>query len=106
MILYNVKWIYRKWGIRACTFGSFQIFSDDGSNKIRVNHENIHKAQYKEVGFFKALWIYWTEYRKLYEKYKDKVTANMLIRFEQEAYSNAKNLDYLKTREAFAWRKY
>jgi len=28
------------------------------------------------------------------------------IRFEREAYANENNLEYLDTREKFAWRKY
>ncbi|NCB96057.1 MAG: hypothetical protein EOM35_06330 [Negativicutes bacterium] len=77
----------------------------DKVSDTTLNHEKIHTAQMKELlylGFY--LW-YIVEYlllrvknsqRKAYEK----------ISFEQEAYKNEKNLEYLKSRNSFAWLNY
>ena len=37
---------------------------------------------------------------------KDKHRAYFMIPFEQEAYTNDQNLDYLKTRKAYSWRRF
>lgn len=66
-------------------------------DKYLVNHEAIHHAQMREVGPIR-LWIMNGRFKKTYT-YK-------LNPFEQEAYDNMYNLDYLKTRKPFAWKQY
>ena len=104
MIVKVPNWMYRKWRIKGFTLGTFQMFHNY-DDKINVNHENIHLAQFKEVGFWKTLRLYWTEFFQ-WKKIYDVETAFHLISFEREAYANAENLKYLETREKNAWKKY
>ena len=73
-------------------------------DKVTMNHELIHAAQQKEMllaGFYLA---YYTEYFTKAAKYGwDK--AYYEISFEKECYQNENNLNYLKERKPFAWRK-
>ena len=67
------------------------------NNVYLVNHERIHLRQQAELLFIGFTIIYFIElYRKGY----------MGISFEKEAYSNQYNLNYLKERKWFSWRKY
>ena len=68
---------------------------------IDINHEKIHSAQMKDLGFFLFYLIYFIEwiYRICTVGYQK---AYRTISFEQEAYSNQNNLNYLKTRKKFA----
>lgn len=64
-----------------------------------INHEQIHTAQMKELGYiFFYIW-YIIEWFILTFKYKKKAYWN--IRFEKEAYQNEDNLDYLKERKHY-----
>ena len=75
---------------------------DDGT----LNHETIHIHQQKELlvlGFYPLYFFY---YLWAFIKYKDKQKAYLMIPFEQEAYANDQNLDYLKARKWYAWRRY
>lgn len=69
------------------------------------NHEAIHTEQMKEtlyIGFYILYLIFWI-IRLLTPSFK---TAYKDISFEQEAYLNERNLDYLKTRRPYAWISY
>ena len=69
-----------------------------------LNHEAIHTAQMKEMGyiFFYPLYLLEWIYRIIFHN----STAYIGISFEREAYANERNEDYLKTRKHFAqWRK-
>lgn len=75
-------------------------------NKISdrtINHESIHTAQIKEMGYiFFYIWYVVEWLIRLFinsDAYKN-------ISFEREAYINDDNLDYLKTRKRFSWLKY
>ena len=68
-----------------------------------VNHEKIHTAQMKELWYINFYLIYILEWIvKLFVYGKDSYRN---IRFEREAYDNGDNLDYLKTRKKFSWKK-
>ena len=72
-----------------------------------INHESIHIEQMKEMLYiFFYLWyvIEWL-LRSIVSPWTggDPYTD---ILFEQEAYENDDNLDYLKTRKHFSWIKY
>ena len=73
-------------------------------NEKSINHESIHTAQMKElgyVGFYLLYFLEWLVRLVIHPK-----TAYMGISFEKEAYAHEKDLDYLKTRKKFAqWRK-
>lgn len=62
-----------------------------------INHERIHLKQQQElliIPFY--IWYLIAYYRKGYYN----------VSFEKEAYSNEKDLTYLKKRRIFAFRKY
>lgn len=87
------------------------LFAKGPCDSITLNHELIHTAQMKEMGFiFFYIWyvIEWLikilHYRNNFEAYKN-------ISFEREAYSNQYNMHYLikmdpHHRKMFAWIHY
>jgi len=71
--------------------------------KETINHESIHIKQQQELlilPFYIWYFIEWVI--RLFSK----GNAYRNISFEQEAYDNEANPEYLKTRESFAWMKY
>jgi hypothetical protein len=69
-----------------------------------INHENIHWGQQKEmlvIPFYLWYVIEW-----VVNIFKFGKRAYIKLSFEQEAYFNQKNLQYLKTRKFYAWTKY
>jgi len=82
------------------------IVSKEPMDAATLNHETIHIRQQLEllvVGFY---FLYALYYLIGLAKYKDKHRAYFMIPFEQEAYTNDQNLDYLKTRKAYSWRRF
>lgn len=68
-----------------------------------INHESIHTAQMKEMLYiFFYIWYIIEWVIRLFKK----VNAYRNISFEQEAYSNEDNLEYLKDRKHYAWFKH
>ena len=60
----------------------------------------------KEMGYiFFYLW-YCTEYCLIRLFHKKQSGAYHDVSFEEEAYANDNNLDYLKTRKHYSWVKY
>lgn len=91
--------------VYAITIFPFIISKEQMSETV-LNHETIHIHQQKEllvIGFY-LLYLFY--YLVGYVKYKDKQMAYYMIPFEQEAYENDQNLDYLKDRRPYSWRKY
>ena len=73
---------------------------------ILLNHEKIHLRQQAELlVIFFYMW-YVIEYYYWVFKLKDKFLAYKSISFEREAYAMENDLDYLKTRKFWAFRKY
>lgn len=78
------------------------------------NHENVHLAQAYDFGIGFCGWfifyiLYILEWLlkvicALFTIFK--VKAYKSISFEQEAYNNEWNIDYIRTRKRFAWAKY
>lgn len=71
-----------------------------------VRHERIHGRQQKEmllIGFY--LW-YGIEYLLRLAKYRNKEDAYLNVSFEQEAYMNQADGDYLRNRKWYAWTHY
>jgi hypothetical protein len=85
------------------------IFARKGEttlDKRVLNHEAIHTRQMLEllvIGFY--LW-YLVEWSILLIHYRDCFYAYRHIGFEKEAYGNEDNLQYLKQRKRFAFKKY
>ena len=71
-----------------------------------VRHETIHFQQQLELLFVGQWLLYVFYWLKGLIKYKDGAVAYRESPFEREAYENDQNLNYLKNRERFAWRKH
>ena len=68
-----------------------------------LNHESIHTAQMKEMFYiFFYIWYIVEWVIRLFKK----GNAYRNISFEQEAYSNEDNLEYLNDRKHYVWFKY
>lgn len=81
------------------------LFARKGSNidDVTINHESIHTEQMKEMLYiFFYIWYIIEWIIRLFKK----GNAYRNISFEQEAYDNENNLDYLKTRKHYGWFKY
>lgn len=85
-------------GVRALAFWPFIfVASNTIIDDVLINHERIHLRQQIEmliIPFY--VWYLIEFYRRGYWN----------ISFEKEAYSNEKNLTYLKKRRIFAFLKY
>jgi len=85
------------------------IFARKGEtmlNKRVLNHEAIHTRQMLEllvIGFY--LW-YLIEWSILLIRYRNGLKAYRHIGFEKEAYDNEGDLQYLKQRKKYAFKKY
>lgn len=75
-------------------------------NKYTINHESIHTAQMKEMGYiFFYLW-YVIEYICIRLFHKKQMSAYYDVSFEEEAHNNDKNLNYLNERKPYSWFKF
>lgn len=71
-----------------------------------VNHESIHTEQMKEllyIGFYVMYAIY---YLILLFRYGKTLKAYKMIPFEQEAYNNERDIEYLSHRKRYAFLQY
>jgi hypothetical protein len=107
MIVIVFKYLIPK-GFRGFTFFPFVILSDekDKSHGILLNHERIHIRQQLEllIVFFFVWYI--LEFLLGLVKYKNRREAYHNISFEREAYSNEKDLHYLKQRSFWNFLNY
>jgi len=71
------------------------------ANKKTINHESIHFQQALELGVIPFYIWYVLEWAFKLPFYGSR--AYYEISFEREAYSNDKNLKYLKTRKRYNW---
>ena len=93
------------WKNKYIPFGRFKAMAvwpiifvrkDKKITEYTLNHERIHFRQQLELLLIGFYIIYFIEY--IFKGYRT-------ISFEKEAYRNAKNLNYLKTRKIFGqWR--
>ena len=79
---------------------------EDKKNRVLINHEKIHIRQQLEllVIFFYILYI--AEYYYHFFRLKNAHSAYHAISFEREAYSMEHDLNYLKKRKFWAFKKY
>ena len=82
------------------------IFAKGDCDKYVINHEKIHTRQMLELLIIPFYIIYIVEWLLKVIIYKNSFLAYQNISFEREAYTNAKNLEYLKKRKAFSFRYY
>lgn len=78
----------------------------DRGDAVLLNHERIHIRQQLEMLVLPFFIWYGIEYLILLLKYKDRFLAYRNISFEREAYTNEKNLDYLKKRSFWSFFKF
>lgn len=75
-------------------------------DKVLINHEKIHLMQQIELLWIFFFLIYFGEYLINLLKYKNVDKAYREISFEKEAYTNEKNLCYLKERRCWKFLTY
>lgn len=93
--------------ISAITLGPF-VFSRGKLSDKTKRHETIHYQQYLETLFigFILVYIYDFLYAAIIAKKGFSRDSYLAIRFEQEAWSNHHDVDYLKSRSKYAWLNY
>lgn len=104
-----MKMIWNKWipfkGFKAINlFGVCFVREGMAMPPHSINHEKIHTAQMRELGYIGFYILYFVEWlcRLIYAP----MTAYRGISFEREAYDHQYNYDYLKSRKRFAmWRR-
>ncbi len=104
-VIYNNRFLPLKGYAGIALYPFIFIRGDKVSFKV-LNHEKIHCVQQKElylVGFY--TW-YVIEFILRFIQYRDWDQAYRNISFEREAYSNEKNLVYLKHRKKFNFLSY
>lgn len=102
-VIHN-KWIPFK-GFKAINlFGICFVRKPHKMTPHDYNHENIHTAQMRELGYIFFYILYFVEW--LYRVVFHTSTAYRGISFEREAFEHQYDYDYLEHRERFAqWRK-
>lgn len=93
--------------INAITLGPIVLSRGTLSERVK-RHETIHFMQYKELLFigFLLIYVYDYLYSAIIKKKGFSRDAYLSIRFEQEAYDNDHDVDYLENRKEFHWKSY
>ncbi len=95
-------------GYRGITIFPFVFvkYSLDKENLIFLNHERIHLRQQLELLIIPFFIWYFLEFLVRMCQYRNFDLAYRNISFEREAYTNEKNIFYLKQRFFWAFLKY
>lgn len=107
MILIVFKYLTPR-GFRGLTFFPFVFLmnKEDVLDKVFVNHEKIHLRQQLELLVLPFYVWYVMEFLIRWIMTKDKNVAYRNISFEKEAYTNEKDLNYLKSRSFWIFLNY
>jgi hypothetical protein len=107
MILIVFKYLTPR-GFRGLTFFPFVFLmnKEDVLDKVFVNHEKIHLRQQLELLVLPFYVWYVIEFLIRWIITKDKNVAYRNISFEKEAYTNEKDLNYLKSRSFWNFLNY
>jgi hypothetical protein len=107
MILIVFKYLTPR-GFRGLTFFPFVFLmnKEDVLDKVFVNHEKIHLRQQLELLVLLFYVWYVMEFLIRWIITKDKNVAYRNISFEKEAYTNEKDLNYLKSRSFWKFLNY
>lgn len=107
MILIVFKYLTPR-GFRGLTFFPFVFLmnKEDVLDKVFVNHEKIHLRQQLELLVLPFYVWYVMEFLIRWIITKDKNIAYRNISFEKEAYTNEKDLNYLKSRSFWKFLNY
>lgn len=84
-------------------FGILFVRKDAVMSDVDINHEKIHTEQMKELLF--VLFYLWYVIEWFIRLFKEG-NAYMNISFENEAYFNQENLDYINERKRFSFLDY
>lgn len=107
MVLIVNRFLLRK-GFNGITLWPFVVLRKKelrGDTQL-IHHERIHLRQQAEMLLiFFYLW-YGIEFLARWFQYKNKNAAYRNISFEREAYTNEKDLDYLKKRSLWNFIQY
>ena len=89
-------------------FYPFILLKDDkyGKDEVTINHEKIHLRQQLELLIIPFYIWYLLEFFIRYAKSGDFYASYKNISFEQEAYCNEHNFDYLSNRSWWCFTKY
>lgn len=95
-------------GYLGITFFPFVFLKYDvlKSNKYLLNHEKIHLRQQLELLIIPFYFWYVIEFFVRLVVYKNWIKAYKNISFEREAYTNEKDLNYLKSRSFWNFINY
>ena len=107
MIVVTAKHLIPK-GYTGMAIFPFIILRDtaDKNNAMLINHERIHLRQQLELLILPFFLWYFAEYLLRRIRYKEHFAAYRRIGFEEEAYSNEQNPDYLQTRTFWKFLDY
>ncbi len=92
--------------IQGITLFPFIIVRPKKPNKILLNHERIHIRQQLELLIIPFYIWYLAEWLYHYAKCRHGWKAYRRISFEQEAYDNEEDFEYLKNRRLWSFWKY
>lgn len=94
-------------GYKAITIGPFVITKPNTVlDPIDIQHESIHWAQEKEMLIIPFFLWYVIEFFIRLIIYRNWNKAYKNISFEQEAYNNQEDSEYIKNRKHYNWIKY
>ncbi|SEP80244.1 hypothetical protein [Flavobacterium urocaniciphilum] len=107
MIVIVFKYLTPKW-VRGITLFPFIVLSEkiDKQDVVLLNHERIHLRQQLEMMVVPFFIVYIIEFLFGYIKFRNWQKAYKNISFEREAYTNEKDLYYLKQRSFWRFLKY
>lgn len=87
-------------------FGILFVRGESNINEKTINHESIHTAQMKELGYIGFYILYLMEFLYKLIVLRQAHAAYKNISFEVEAYKHEDDMNYLKTRKPYAmWHK-
>tara|TARA_R100000935_G_scaffold38680_1_gene60017 strand:+ start:128891 stop:129217 length:327 start_codon:yes stop_codon:yes gene_type:complete len=106
LVLVN-KYLLRK-GFNGIALWPFIILRKKEMKKdLRIlNHERIHLQQQAELLVLFFYFWYLIEFLVRWVHYKNRYQAYRNISFEREAYTNEKDLNYLKKRSFYSFMKF
>lgn len=107
MFVVIASWLLAK-NVRGMALYPFILLKSKSlkTNKIIVNHEKIHLRQQIEFLILPFYLWYLIEFLVRWIQFKEIERAYLNISFEREAYTNEKNLTYLKKRKFWAFFNY
>ena len=92
--------------IDAIALFPFVFHKHKSPGPVLLNHECIHLKQQLEMGLLLFYIWYFVEYLIRFVQYRTHYLAYLHISFEQEAYQNEGDPDYLIRRKFWAFWKY